>query len=162
MSEEETDTEPVEGKTEVEENESKLPPSLLEDTIVPDQAAVEANAKVAEDQELKVLPESEQEKEKEEIVTADAAKKPLPRTTTATIGKRKKQQRLQKQQQQQKETTITNVSKQLEEQTTEINKIKSILQSQPELIKQLQSQLKQLQKQVSQIQKYIIKKKKKK
>ena len=164
MSEEETDTEPVEGKTEVEENESELPPPL-EDTIEPDQAAVEANAKVAEDQELKVLPRSEEEKEKEEIVTADAAKKPLPRTTTtatATIGKRKKQQRLQKQQQQQKETTITNVSKQLEKQTTEIDRIKSILQSQPELIKQLQSQLKQLQKQVSQIQKYIIKKKKKK
>src|SRR5919109_235816 len=152
MSEEETDTEPVEGKTEVEENESKLPPSLLEDTIEPDQVDVEANAKVAEDQELKVLPRSEEEKEKEEIVTADAAKKPLPRTTTtttATIGNRKKQQRLQKQQQ-------------LEKETIEIDKIKSILQSQLELIKQLQSQLKQLQKQVSQIQKYIIKKKKKK
>src|SRR5919108_1315869 len=112
MSEEETDTKPVEGKTEVEENESESPPSQLEDTIEPDQADVEANAKVAEDQELKVLPRSEEEKEKEEIVTADAAKKPLPRTTTtATIGKRKKQQRLQKQQQQ-KETTMTNVSKQ--------------------------------------------------
>ena len=57
---------------------------------------------------------------------------------------------------------ITNASKQLEQQIAEIKKIKSILQSQPELIKQLQSQLKQLQKQISQIQKYVAKKKKKK
>ena len=164
MLEEEKDTALEEGKTEVEENQGE--PSSLEDTVESDQAAMEANANVAEDQELKVLPESEEEKGKEIIVAADAAKKSLPRATT-TIGKRKKQQQRkqqqqrQQQEQRQKETAITNVSKQLEQQTTETRKIKSILQSQLELIKKLQSQLKQVQKQISQIQKAVAKKKKK-
>jgi hypothetical protein len=160
MLEEEKDTALEEGKTEVEENQGE--PSSLEDTVESDQAAMEANANVAEDQELKVLPESEEEKEKEIIVAADAAKKSLPRaTTTTTIGKRKKQQQQKQQQQRQQQAAITNVSKQLEQQTTETRKIKSILQSQLELIKKLQSQLKQVQKQISQIQKAIAKKKKK-
>src|ERR687888_509486 len=136
MLEEERDTALEEGKTEVEENQAE--PSSLEDTVESDQAAMEANANVAEDQELKVLPESEEEKGKEIIVAADAAKKSLPRATTTTpIGKRKKQQLLQKQQQkqQQKETSIINVSKQLEQQSKEIKKIKSIVQSEPGLIK---------------------------
>src|ERR687888_127761 len=159
MSEEEKDAERL---TEVEKNESEPPsPPPLES----DQSAIEAKANVAEDQELKVLPETGEEEQKEIIVAADAAKKSLPRATTTTttpIGKRKKQQ-LQKQQQkqQQKEISITNVPRQLERQATEIKKIKSIVQSQPQLIKQLQSQLKQLQKQILQIQKYVGKKKKK-
>ena len=81
------------------------------------------------------MPEGEEESQKQIIVAADAAKKSLPRATTtaiATIGKRKKQ----RQKQQQKEPTITNVSKQLEQQATEIKKIKSMVQSQPGLIKQ--------------------------
>jgi hypothetical protein len=116
--------------TEVEENKSEPSPPPLET----DQAAIEENANVAEDQELKVLPESEEESQKEIILAADAAKKSLPTATTtarATIGKRKKQ----RQKQQQKEPTIANVSKQLEQQATEIKKIKSIEQSQPGLIK---------------------------
>jgi hypothetical protein len=88
-----------EGKTEVKENESK-PPSL-ERLIKSDQAAIQANANIAEDQELKVLPENEDEEEK--IVEVDTAIKSLPRVTTTTpIGKRKQQQSLQKQQQQKK------------------------------------------------------------
>jgi hypothetical protein len=150
MSEEEKDAERL---TEVEENESEPPsPSPLES----DQSAIEAKANVAEDQELKVLPETGEENQKEIIVAADAAKKSLPRATTT--DKRIKQ----KQRQQYKEPNITNVSKRLEQQTTEIKKIKSMVQSQPGLIKQLQSQLKQLQKQISQIQKYVTKQNKKK
>jgi hypothetical protein len=88
-----------EGKTEVKENESK-PPSL-ERLIKSDQVATQANANIAEDQELKVLPENEDEEEK--IVEVDTAIKSLPRVTTTTpIGKRKQQQSLQKQQQQKK------------------------------------------------------------
>jgi hypothetical protein len=159
LGEEEKDTETKEEIIEVKENKSE-PLSPLESR----QAAIEADANVAEDQELKVLPESEDEKEKEIIVAADAARKSLPRATTTTsdINKRKKQKQLQKQLHQQKEPTITNVSKQLEQQTTEIKNMKSILQPQLELIKPLQSQFKQLQKQMSQIQKYVAKKKKKK
>ena len=143
-----------EGKTEVEESESKS--SSPEGLIKLDEEAVQAN--VARDQGLKVLPENEEEEKVVEV--KDTGIKSLPRATTTTpIGKRKKQQPLQKQQ---KEPTITNVCKQLEQQTTEIKKLKSTLQSQSQLVKQLQSQLKQLQKQISQIQKYVAKKKKKK
>lgn len=157
MSGDERDTEQEEGITEVKENESK--PSSLERLIKSDQAYTQANANIAGDQELKVLPENEEEEKK--IVEVDGAIKSLPRATTTTtpIGKRKKQQPLQKQQQRQKrEITIPNVSKQLEQQSTEIKKIKSILESQSELIKQLKSQLKQVQKQISRIQKYAAKK----
>jgi hypothetical protein len=152
------DTEQEEGKTEVRENQSKLP--LLERLVKSDQVAIQANANIAEGQELKVLAENGEEGEK--IVEVDAAIKSLPRATVTTtpIGKRKKQQPLQNQQQQKKEVTIPNVSKRLEQQSTEIKKIKSILQSQSELIKQLKSQLKQVQKQISQVQKHAAKKKK--
>jgi DNA repair exonuclease SbcCD ATPase subunit len=147
----EKDTEQEEGKTEVKENESK--PRSLERLIKSGQATTQANANIADDQELKVLPENEEGEEK--IVEVDSTIKSLPRATTTTpIGKRMKQQ------QQKKGTTIPNVSKQLEQQTTEIKKIKSILQSQSELIKQLKSQLKQVQKQTSQIQKHAVMKKK--
>jgi hypothetical protein len=148
-----------EGKTEVKENDSK--PSSPE-RLKSDEAAIEANANIAEDQGLKVLPEDEEKGEKI-VEVEDAAIKSLPRaTTTIPIGKRKKNQKkpLQKQEQQKKEIIIPNVSKHLEQQSTEIKKIKSILQSQSEFIKQLKSQLKQVQKQISQIQKHAAKKKK--
>jgi hypothetical protein len=60
--EEEKDTERL---TEVKENESEPPsPSPLES----DQSVIETKAKVAEDQELKVLPESEEENQEQIIV----------------------------------------------------------------------------------------------
>ena len=151
---EEKDTERL---TEEEENKSETSLQPLES----DQAAIEENANAAEDQELKVSPESEEDGQKQIIEASDMAKKSLPRATTTattTIEKKKKQN----QQQQQKEATITNVSKQLEQQTTEIKRMKSMVQSQLGLIKQVQSQLKQLQKQISQIQKYMTKQNKKK
>ncbi|MFL6361089.1 MAG: hypothetical protein ACJ72V_17335 [Nitrososphaeraceae archaeon] len=158
MSGYEKDTEQEEGITEVKENESK--PSSLERLIKSDQADTQANTNIAEDQGFKVLPENEEVGE-EKVLEVDAAIKSLPRATTTTpIGKRKKQRPLQKQQRQKKETTTPNVSKQLERQSTEIKKIKSILQSESELIKQLKSQLKQVQKQILQIQKHAAKKKK--
>lgn len=105
---------------------------------------------------------SENEEEGEKIVEVeDAAIKSLPRATTITpIGERKKQPPLQKQHQQKKEISIPNVFKRLDQQSTEFKKIKSVLQSQSELIKQLKSQFKQVHKQILQVQKHAAKKKK--
>lgn len=73
MLEEEKDTEQEEGKIEVEENESEPSPPI-------------EGANVAKDQELKVLPESEEEEQKEIIVAADVAKKSLPRARRLIRG----------------------------------------------------------------------------
>ena len=99
-----------EGKTEVEESESK---SSSPEGLKLDEAAVQANANIAGDQELKVSPENEEEEKVVEV--KDTGIKSLPRATTTThIGKRKKQQPLQNnQQQQKKETAIPNISKQV-------------------------------------------------
>jgi|SRR5919198_2756651 hypothetical protein len=164
MSINEKQAEREEGRTEVKENDSKL--SSPERLIKPDEADTEADANVAEDQELKVSPENDGEEEKV-VEVKHSSIKSLPRaTTTATpIDKRKKkeqsplQEQEQKKQQQKKEVPIPNVSKKLEQQSTEIKKIKSILQSQSQLIKQLKSQLKQVQNQISRIQKHSAKKK---
>ena len=105
MSVDEKDTEQEEGKT------------------------TEANTNIDEDQELKALPENEVKREKI-VEVEDAAIKSLPRATITThIGKRKKKPPLQKQQQQKKEIPIPNLSKRLDQQSTEIKKIKSVLQS---------------------------------
>jgi hypothetical protein len=115
------------------------------------------------DQELKVLPDNEDE-EKEEILLAD----------TKTIRSKKQPSKTSQQKNEMEEQTIllTSVSKQLEKQNTQINKILQMLQSvvkqvksaerQLELVKQIQLQIKQVQKQASQIQKELIKKNKKK
>ena len=105
MSGDEKDTGQEEGgKTEVKENESKPPPSS-ERLIKSDEAATQANASIAEDQELKVLPENEEEEGEKIVEVEDAAIKSLPRATTK------------------KEITIPNVSKRLEQQSTEIKKV---------------------------------------
>jgi hypothetical protein len=159
MSVDEKDTEQEEDKTEVKENEFE--PSSPKRIIKSDEATTEANANIVEDQESKALSENEEEGEKI-VEVEDAAIKSLPRATTITpIGERKKKQPpLQKQHQQKKEISIPNVSKRLDQQSTEIKKIKSVLQSQSELIKQLKSQFKQVHKQILQIQKHAAKKKK--
>src|SRR5919109_2869838 len=102
MSVDEKDTEQEEeGKTQVKENESKS--SSPKRIIKLDEAATQVNTNIDEDQELKALPENEEEGEKI-VEVQDAAIKSLPRATTTTpIGKRrKKQPPLQKQQQQKK------------------------------------------------------------
>ncbi len=156
MSVDEKDTEQEEGKTGVKENEFE--PSSPKRIIKSDEATTEANTNIDEDQELKALPENEVNREKI-VEVEDAAIKSLPRATITThIGKRKKKPPLQKQQQQKKEIPIPNLSKRLDQQSTE--KIKSVLQSQSELIKQLKSQFKQVHKQILQIQKLAAKKRK--
>lgn len=131
----------------------------LEDIIESD-LAVEPDAKVAE--ELRMLPEDKETSDNEEIKTAYAVvNMPFSEHMIDT----KKRQRTQK------ENGALNISKQLDKQTVEIERMSSVLQSahkytkplrtQPQLIKQLQSQIKQIQRQTLQVQKYVTKKKNK-
>ena len=136
-----------------EENE----PEPLKDIIESDQA-VEPDAKVAE--ELRMLPENKEGIGNEEIITAYATvKAPLLKYI---ISKKRTLQR--------EKIILIRISKQLDKQAAEIERMSSVLQSiqkyikplqrrQPELIKQLQLQIKEIQKQTSQVQKYIIKRK---
>jgi hypothetical protein len=133
-------------------------PEPLNDIIESDQA-VEPDAKVAE--ELRILPENNEGIEIEEIVTAHATvKAPLLKYMI-----RKKRQRLQRE-----KIILINISKQLDKQAAEIERMSSVLQSiqkyikplrkqQQELMKQLQSQIKEIQKQTSQVQKHVTKRK---
>ena len=133
-------------------------PEPLNDIIESDQA-VEPDAKVAE--ELMILPENNEGIEIEEIVTAHATvKAPLLKYMI-----RKKRQRLQRE-----KIILINISKQLDKQAAEIERMSSVLQSiqkyikhlrkqQQELMKQLQSQIKEIQKQTSQVQKHVTKRK---
>ena len=133
-------------------------PEPLNDIIESDQA-VEPDAKVAE--ELMILPENNEGIEMEEIVTAHATvKAPLLKYMI-----RKKRQRLHRE-----KIILINISKQLDKQAAEIERMSSVLQSiqkyikplrkqQQELMKQLQSQIKEIQKQTSQVQKHVTKRK---
>ena len=131
-------------------------PERLKDIIESDQA-VEPDANVAE--ELRMLPEDKESIGREEMVTAYATGKlPLLRYVV-----NKKRQRLQRE-----ENILINISKQLDKQTAEIERMNSLLQSiqeyikslrrqQSESIKQLQSQINKIQRHASQIQKCVIK-----
>ncbi|MFL6357861.1 MAG: hypothetical protein ACJ72V_00780 [Nitrososphaeraceae archaeon] len=116
--------------------------------------------KVAQDHELKVLPENEEE-DKEEILITDATKRPPTAKTTKIINKKQRGGGRRR-----RKALPDEMTKVLNRQTVEIDKMALLVQSilkqlkplkiQPELIKQLQSQLRQIQKQMSQIQKGII------
>jgi hypothetical protein len=119
--------------------------------------------KVAEGHELEVLPANEEE-EKEEILTADStAATPQPKMPSPQSSKTKTPYK--RNQQQTGKLDLADVSKKLDKQRIQINKIIQLVQPvqkqiksaerQLELVKQVQSQLKQLQKQVSQVQKKI-------
>jgi hypothetical protein len=130
-------------------------PEPLKDVIESDQA-VEPDANVAK--ELRMLPEDKEGIVREEMVTAYATGK-LPLRIHVIS---KKRQRLQRE-----ENILINISKQLDTQTAEIERMSSLLQSiqkyvkslrrQQSKLKQLQSQINKIQKQASQIQKYVIK-----
>jgi hypothetical protein len=115
--------------------------------------------KVAQDHELKVLPENEEE-DKEEILITDATKRP---PTAKTKTENKKQKDVQKRG---KAKALPNeITKTLNRQTGEIDKMAlqlssigkqlKLIKNQSASVKQLQSQLRQIQKQMSQIQKGI-------
>ncbi|MFL6398991.1 MAG: hypothetical protein ACJ72J_05345 [Nitrososphaeraceae archaeon] len=120
----------------------------------------EEEVEVAQDHELKVLPENEEE-DKEEILITDATKRPPTAKTTKIINKKQRGGGRRR-----RKALPDEMTKILNRQTVEIDKMALLVQSilkqlkplkiQPELIKQLQSQLRQIQKQMSQIQKGII------
>jgi hypothetical protein len=119
----------------------------------------EEEVEVAQDHELKVLPENEEE-DKEEILITDATKRPPTAKTTKIINKK------QRGGGRRRKALPDEMTKVLNRQTVEIDKMALLVQSilkqlkplkiQLELIKQLRSQLRQIQKQMSQIQKGII------
>ena len=127
------------------------------------------------DYEAKVLPDNEEEDKEEQLLTA-TTKKPasLKRKSSSSPRKQLGRRRIQQQQRLQKEPSLADVSRQLDKQSTQIDKILSMLQPiqrqikgtttsaarQPQLIKQLQSQTRQLQRQLYQIQKNVQKHKK--
>ena len=115
--------------------------------------------KVAQDHELKVLPENEEE-DKEEILITDATKRP---STAKTTTENKKQRDVQKRD---KGKALPNeITKTLNRQTGEIDKMAlqlssigkqlKLIKNQSDSVKQLGSELRQIQKQMSQIQKGI-------
>ena len=139
-------------------NEELNPHSTLGDTNEKQEPV-----KVAEGHELEVLPANEEE-EKEEILTADSTavtqqpKMPAPQSSKTKSSFKRNQQQMGK-------LNLADVSKKLDKQRIQINKIIQLFQPvqkqiksaerQLELVKQLQTQIKQLQKQVSQVQKKI-------
>jgi hypothetical protein len=126
----------------------------------PEEGVEREEVEVAQDHELKVLPENEEE-DKEEILITDATRRPSSTKTTSTMNK--KQRGVGRRQ-----ALPYEMTKVLKRQTAEIDEMALLLQSilkqlkslkiQSDLIKQLQSQLRQIQKQMSQIQKGITKK----
>ena len=117
--------------------------------------------KVAQDHELKVLPENEEE-DKEEILITDATKRP---TTSRTRTENKKQKGVQKSGKGKGKALPNNITRILNRQTGEIDKMAlqissiakqlKLVKNQSDSVKQLQPQLRQIQKQMSQIQKGI-------
>jgi hypothetical protein len=120
--------------------------------------------KVAQDHELKVLPENEEE-DKEEILITDATKRP---TTSRTKKENKKQKEVQKGGKGKGKggkALPNNITRILNRQTGEIDKMAlqlssiakqlKLVKNQSDSVKHLQPQLRQIQKQMSQIQKGI-------
>jgi hypothetical protein len=163
MSSEETASERTEDKVTTEDKELKMQ-TTAEGSINPNKE--EEQAKVAEGQELQVLPENEAEEKEEILLTSTTG----PETTKSKAPSLSSKTKSSSKRVQPTEMNLTGVSKQLDKQTVQIDKIRLMLQSiqtrtktierQPELIKQLQSQIKQIQKHVLQIQKSIRTKKK--
>jgi hypothetical protein len=141
-------------------NENTKNEELNPHSTVGDTNEEQEQVKVAEGHELEVLPANEEE-EKEEILTADStALTPQPKIPAPQSSKTKASYK--RNQRQTGELNLADVSKKLDKQRIQINKIIQLVQKQIksaerqlELVKQLQSQLKQLQKQVSQVQKKI-------
>ena len=145
-------------------NENTKNEELNPHSTVADTNEEQEPIKVAEGHELEVLPANEEE-EKEEILTADStALIPQPKIPAPQSSKTKSSYK--RNQLQTGELNLADVSKKLDKQRIQINKIIQLVQPvqkqiksaerQLVLVKQLQTQLKQLQKQVSQVHKKIM------
>jgi hypothetical protein len=145
---------------EVAKEETGIISNQISEEGVEREEGEEEEVEVAQDHELKVLPENEEE-DKEEILITDATKRPPTAKTTKIINKKQRGGGRRR-----RKALPDEMTKVLNRQTVEIDKMALLVQSilkqlkplkiQPELIKQLQSQLRQIQKQMSQIQKGII------
>ena len=132
-------------------------------TVVPTNEEQEP-VKVAEGHELEVLPANEEE-EKEEILTADStAVTPQPKMPAPQSSKTKSPYK--RKQQQMGQLNLADVSKKLDKQSIQINKIVQLVQPVQKQIKSAERQTRigkadfnpssnRLQKQVSQVQKKI-------
>jgi uncharacterized phage infection (PIP) family protein YhgE len=111
---------------------------------------------VVVDEQLRVLPENEEEEKEILLPSTFAAKTTKPKVSSKGKSSRKRRR---------DETSSADTTKQLERQATQLDKITIMLHSihkdmkstkgQSKLINQLQSQIKQLRTQMSQIQKNI-------
>ena len=113
---------------------------------------------VVNDEQLKVLPENEEEEKEEILLTASTVEKAKPKMSSSSKAKSSRTRRRD-------EISSANAREQLERQSTQIDKIRPMLQSimkdsksTPGQLKLIRSQLKQLQNQLTQIQKIITKK----
>jgi len=114
---------------------------------------------IVEDQQLNVLPENDEEENENILLTSRTLEKAKPKMSSRSKTRSSRLRRV--------EIKSANVRDQLERQTAQIDKIRSMLQAllketkstqgQSKLIKQLQLQVKKLQNQVTQIQKSIAK-----
>jgi hypothetical protein len=116
--------------------------------------------KIGQDEQLQVLPENEQEEKEEILLTSSIVEHAKPKTSSSKAKSSRTRGR--------DEISSADVRKVLERQTTQIDKIRLMLQSirkdtksiqeESKLIKRLESQIKLLQNQLAQIQKIIKKK----
>ena len=156
---EETEKEAMNEETHALEDEEQN--EIEDEALEPGIKVPQKEVPVVEDQQLNVLPENEEEENEEILLTARTVEKAKPKMSSPSKAKSSRMRR-------RVEISSASVREQLERQTTQIDKIRSMLQSlvketkstqeQSKLIKQLQSQLKKLQNQVTQIHKTIAKK----
>jgi hypothetical protein len=156
---EETEKEEINEETHALEDEEQN--EIEVEALEPGIKVPQKEVPVVEDQQLNVLPENEEEENEEILLTARTVEKAKPKMSSLSKAKSSRMRR-------RVEISSASVREQLERQTTQIDKIRSMLQSlvketkstqgQSKLIKQLQSQLKKLQNQVTQIHKTIAKK----
>jgi len=156
-------------KTDAASSTQEVPPEVSDSSTYDSMTDLKTSATMNDDETNKVLSDTENKGriEPEDTRTTSPTNTNVSPTVIPTMeGRASDLKKL-------KESQNKSISKQLDKQTIQINKI--ILQmlqplqkhiksadKQSELIKQLQSQLKQLQKQVSQIQKTVVMGKKKK
>ena len=139
-----------------------VPQEVFDSSSYDSMTDLKTSASMNEDEANKVLSDAENKQpiEQEDSLTGSTTNTDVSPTVTPTMEGHASTLKKSK------ESQIQSISKQLDKQTTKINKniiqmlqplqkhIKSV-DKQSELIKQLQSQLKQLQKQVSQIQRAV-------
>ena len=157
-----TEKDEVTTKTDAAARED-VPPEVFDSSTYDSMTDLKTSAAMNEDEANKVISDTENKEplEHDDVLTGSTTNTNVPPTVIPTMEGHASALKKSKENQNQ------SISKQLDKQTTKINKnIMQMLQplqkhmksadKQSELMKQLQSQLKQLQKQVSQIQRAVV------